>query len=123
MKNFDRVDRHLSMVYSIIQLEELVVNNIIPNELVGNVVLVDANKIMMLLESVKRKVTHNFKSELTRKCDSGIYEPLKEAIKVMNNGRKSGGSNEPTSNDDNGETSLGEESKLSPFGGVKIDKD
>jgi hypothetical protein len=124
MRKKSKVEKHIDVVNSVIKLEEMILSHIVSDELVGDCVLIDANKIKVFIDDMKRRLTDNFSVELKRVDRSGVYEPLKNAINTMNNerGRKRS-VDEPPSEDLPRETTMGEESKFSPFGGVKIDKD
>lgn len=115
-----RVEKHIAIVNSITKLEELMKEHNIPDELVGDTVLIDYKKVMEFISVMKNKMTENFSVELKRK--ETMYRPLKSAIKTMNDERRRNTYTSKTE-DGNGKTSLGEIRKQAPFGGVKIDKD
>lgn len=117
-----KVETHIDVVNSITRLEDIIRAHTIPDELVGDCVLIDAKKMMDYIQSMKDKITANFSVELKRKDASGIYEPLKTAIKTMNNGREGDTDESETSNSAR-ETDMGEIPQSTPFRGIARGED
>jgi hypothetical protein len=113
-----KVETHIDVVNSVTRLEDIIRAHTIPDELVGDCVLIDAKKMMDYVQSMKDKITANFSVELKRKDASGIYEPLKVAIKTMNNGRKRN-TDEPKTSDNTGEIDMGEIPQSNTLGKVE----
>lgn len=118
-----KVEKHIDVVNSVTRLEEIIKAHVIPDEMVGDCVLIDAKKILDYIQTMKDKVTANFSVELNRKSNSGIFAPLRTAVNTMNNGREEGNTDESETKDGSREANLGETRKHTPFGGIKIDSD
>lgn len=116
-----KIERHIDVVNSITRLEELMVENTIADELVGHTIIIDAGKVMEFIQTMKSKMTDNFRGELKRR--DPYYEPLRVAVNVMNNGWRTRNTNAPKPEDGDREINMGETRKHAPFGGIKLDED
>lgn len=115
-----RIEKHINVVNSVTKLEELMLRHTIPDEMVGDTILIDAKKMMEFIQNMKDKVTDNFSVELNKRGKA--YEPLKNAINTMNDERKRN-TDESETDDDHREADMGTPIKQAPFGGIVVDKD
>ena len=117
-----RVERHVDVVNSIIKLEEIILENTIEDEIVGDTVMMDAWKLMEHIKSIREKITVGFSVELSK--PSIHYKPLRDAVKVMNNGRgRKRNTDESETEDDLRKAPLGKIPQQAPFGGIKVSED
>lgn len=114
-------EKKFDVIVAIMHLEQTLNRAIIKDELVGDSILIGADKFSDLMEAFKAKVTDMFSGELGKK-DKRL-QPLQKAIMLMNNiehGR--GDINALKTEDLSREIIMGEIPQQAAFGGIEVGK-
>ena len=129
MNNSDKVihvkiEDYTSLLYSIIKLEEIINDNKIEDDIAGDVILADSNKIFEYTNKLKNKASHVIENMAKTSIRYKELKPLVDAVDVMNkinyNGKRN--INESETSDRDGAIDLGETLEQATSGGAETEE-